>query len=338
MSRKSFSVITSLVLILVLLPGLLQAQVKQADYERAANLREKFQSLALNVVDRSGWIGKTPRFWYRKSVEGGHEYFVVDAEALSKKTAFDHDRLAASLAKLLKDEVDPKRLPFRAIQFALKEKAIRFDVGESKYECDLTSYVCKKIGEATRRRRRDPFTMWERGPAPEAESSETKSSPDRKWEVYIKNYNIYVRSKETNDEFVLSSDGSEGNYYTFASIRWSPDSKKLVAFRLKRGYHRIIHYVESSPTDQLQPKHQQMEYAKPGDALDIDQPVLFHIDSKKQMDIDNTLFPNPYDMTKHGERLGLGQREYQLVEVLSPTKTMKMKPPKQQFERAPSFY
>lgn len=281
---------------MVLLPGLLTAQVKKADYERAAGLREKFQSLALDIVDRSGWIERTPRFWYRMSVQGGYEFYVVDAEALSKKIAFDHERLAASIAKLLKDEIDPKRLPFRSIQFVNKEKAIRFDIGEWKYECDLTSYVCKKVGEA-RRRRRNPFTMWERGPAPEAASSETKTSPDGKWEAYIKNYNIYIRSKETNDEFALSHDGSEGDYYTFSSIRWSPDSKKLAAFRLKRGFHRIIHYVESAPDDQLQPKHHQMEYAKPGDALDIDMPVLFHISTKKQIDIDNTLFQNPYDMT-----------------------------------------
>ncbi len=49
-------------------------------------------------------------------------------------------------------------------------------------------------------------------------------------------------------------------------------------------------------------------------------------------------YKNPYLVTKHGEKLGLGQREYELVEILSPKKTMKMKPPKQQFERAPSFF
>ncbi len=49
-------------------------------------------------------------------------------------------------------------------------------------------------------------------------------------------------------------------------------------------------------------------------------------------------YKNPYLVTKHAEKLGMGQREYTLVEVLSPKKTMKMKPPKHVFERAPSFY
>src|SRR5262249_52173107 len=46
------------------------------------------------------------------------------------------------------------------------------------------------------------------------------------------------------------------------------------------------------------PKYFTMDYAKPGDALDAPQPVLFHIDSKKQFVIDNTLFPNPYQLSR----------------------------------------
>ncbi|MFX1317819.1 MAG: DUF362 domain-containing protein [Promethearchaeota archaeon] len=49
-------------------------------------------------------------------------------------------------------------------------------------------------------------------------------------------------------------------------------------------------------------------------------------------------YKNPYLVTMHAEKLGLGTREYDLVEVLPPKKTMRMKPPKQEFERAPSFY
>ena len=296
MSSSKYKFIPVFALIFVLLPGLLPAQVKPADYERATELRAKFQSLALDIVDRCVWIEKTPRFWYRKSVKGGYEFYVVDAAARTKKIAFDHERLASALAKVLKDKVDPRNLPFRSIEFVNNEKSIQFDIGEWKYSCDLISYICKKEGPARRRRRRG-FSMWERGPAPQAASSETKASPDGRWNAYIKNYNIYIRSKDANDEFALSHDGSEGNYYTFASIRWSPDSKKLAAYRLKRGFHRIIHYVESSPADQLQPKYHQMEYAKPGDALDIDQPVLFHIETKKQIEINNDLFPNPYDIS-----------------------------------------
>ncbi len=41
-------------------------------------------------------------------------------------------------------------------------------------------------------------------------------------------------------------------------------------------------------------------YRKPGDALDIAYPALFDIATKKEIEIDHALFPNPYDITRAG--------------------------------------
>ena len=122
MKRKYLSWILCLALILTIPPGFLSAQVKPADYERALKLREKFQSLVFNTVDGSSWIGKTTRFWYRKSIEGGTEFYIVDAANVSKKIAFDHTRVAAALTELLKEDQNPKKLPFRSIRFTPNEK------------------------------------------------------------------------------------------------------------------------------------------------------------------------------------------------------------------------
>jgi hypothetical protein len=67
--------------------------------------------------------------------------------------------------------------------------------------------------------------------------------------------------------------------------------------RVRPGYKREVHYIESSPEDQLQPKFSSIVYAKPGDVLDLEQPVLFDVASKKQINVDNSLFPNPYELT-----------------------------------------
>src|SRR6266545_4498316 len=79
-----------------------------------------------------------------------------------------------------------------------------------------------------------------------------------------------------------------------ARYNFPPSSDTKVA----PGYERTLDYVESSPADQLQPKYHTIEYAKPGDALDQPQPVLFNIETKKQIIVDNTLFPNPYNLTR----------------------------------------
>jgi dipeptidyl aminopeptidase/acylaminoacyl peptidase len=41
-----------------------------------------------------------------------------------------------------------------------------------------------------------------------------------------------------------------------------------------------------------------MQYAKPGDVLDVEVPVLFHVATKKRLDVDTSLFPNAYDNSR----------------------------------------
>src|SRR5262249_20278451 len=141
----------------------------------------------------------------------------------------------------------------------------------------------------------------------------------------IQNFNVFLRAKGARDATLLSTDGSEGNYYTLQSLTWSLDSKHLVAYRVHPGYKREVHYVESSPADQIQPKHSTLTYAKPGDAVDIAQPVLFQIrsDGTRQIDIDNTLFPNPYSLSRprwwedsRGFTFDYNQRGHQLYAVM----------------------
>ena len=83
MNRKRLTSKAVLVCSLLLIPSIVRAQVTAADYERAQALRNKYQGVAVNVVDRANWIAGTTRFWYRKSVKGGNEFMVVDAQTLA---------------------------------------------------------------------------------------------------------------------------------------------------------------------------------------------------------------------------------------------------------------
>lgn len=123
------------------------------------------------------------------------------------------------------------------------------------------------------------------------------ASFDGKWEAFIQNFNVYLKPAGKGDEIALSFDGSENDYYSQRSLAWSPDSKKLVAYHTRPGFDREITYIESSPSDQVQPKHTTLRYVKPGDPVDIAQPALFDIETRKQIEIDRSLFPNPYAIT-----------------------------------------
>ncbi len=280
------------------------AQGTLADYERAGSLREKYVGATFNLPERAEWIGKTSRFWYRKAVKGGNEFVLVDAETPAKRPAFDHERLAAALSTATGEKYSGLKLPFLQINFVDNEKSVEFNVGETRWRCDLTDYTVKKLppggpGESGQRRGGGiPLSMGLPGPRYNFPQTEAKTSPDGNWEAWVNNFNIWVRPKGRKDGVALSFDGSEGNYYALASLVWSPDSKMIAAYRVRPGYNRKIQYVESSPADQIQPKYHTMDYAKPGDALDLPQPVLFRVESKKQFMIENGLFPNPYQLSR----------------------------------------
>ena len=88
------------------------AQGTLSDYQRAQSLREKFLGLAVNVPGQTNWISGANRFWYRKSVRGGNEFMLVDADALTKQPAFDHEKLAAALSSASGTKYTAITLPF----------------------------------------------------------------------------------------------------------------------------------------------------------------------------------------------------------------------------------
>src|ERR1700733_2692659 len=162
------------------------------------------------------------------------------------------------------------------------------------------------------------------------EPPEVCASFDGKWEAFIQNYNVFLKAVGGKDPAVpLSFDGSEGSYYTLRSVAWSPDSKKIAAYHTRPGYDREIMYIESSPADQIQPKHTTIHYQKPGAALDIAYPVLFDVDTKQEIAIDNTLFPNPFSLStpvwwKDGRGFTFeynqrGHQAYTIIEVDAKT-------------------
>src|SRR5260221_12511865 len=125
-------------LLLLALPTcLVWGQGTSADYQRAQGLREKFQGLALNIPGPANWIDSTSRFWYRKSVRGGHEFVLVDANTLARDPAFDHAKLAASLSAISGEKYEPVTLPFSEFTFLDQQREIQFTSKGAAWKCRL---------------------------------------------------------------------------------------------------------------------------------------------------------------------------------------------------------
>ena len=152
---------------------------------------------------------------------------------------------------------------------------------------------------------------------------EVCASFDGKWLAFIRDFNVYLKPTDKGEAFPLSFDGTENNYYSLSSVAWSPDSKKLAAYHTRPGFDREIMYIESSPRDQLQPKQMTTHYAKPGDPVDIAYPTLFDVATHKGAEIDNALFPNPYELStpvwrkdSRGFTFEYNQRGHQAYKVI----------------------
>src|SRR5690625_1502630 len=92
-------------------------------------------------------------------------------------------------------------------------------------------------------------------------------SPDGKKVAFIRNNNIYIAEKSDFDSVKpLTYDGSPGEYYA-ADLKWSPNGRKIAGYISSRVDTRVLTLIESSPSDQLQPKLHTRDYRKPGDAL-----------------------------------------------------------------------
>ena len=270
-------------------PAAVAAQGTPADYDRANSLKKKYEAAAIDIAGQASWIGDSHRFWYRKLSKGATEFTLVDAETLKKQPAFDHEKIAVSLSAATGNTYNADQLPLNFLDFDPSGSSFSSFVEGTPIRCTLADSVCKKTGDNRGGGEMEGGRRGQEGP---------RVSPDHKWEAIINNYNVGVRRPGSLDLIFLTTDGSEGNHYDLSSIVWSPDSTKLAAYRVKPGYHREVHYIESSPEDQIQPKNFSVQYAKPGDVLDLDQPVLLDVAAKKQSDIDNSLFPNPYALSE----------------------------------------
>lgn len=277
--------------IALLTGGMALAQGTVEDYNRAYELREKYNSKHVfysNVNPQ--WIDGTNLFWYVRNTPEGNEYVKVDAGKQKRTALFDQQKLSAALESSTGKDIDPMQLPIQRCHVTPGADTLRF-VYEGKRWCfDIRRNRLTDEGQlpAPGRQRHWMEVDDEKGGAP-------VTSPDGKYVAFIKNDNIYVREVATGKETQLSQDGTPGNYYS-SYIQWSPDSKLVAAFRIRPAQKRYVYYVESSPADQLQPKLHKQEYAKPGDELAFKVPCIYGVENGKRLIPSTDLFSHQYEI------------------------------------------
>ena len=164
-------------------------------------------------------------------------------------------------------------------------------------------------------------------PSPDrAERSNRRQRPatveNDHWRVFVKDHNLWVASKDdSGEEKQLTFDATYENTFQMVGhgtrwfglsesradqgdLIWSPDGSYLIALQTKRHSEPRVHYVESTPEDQLQPKLRSYQYPKPGAELLVNRPRLFSLNNPQEIPLDNALFSNPFDIRCEWEPSG----------------------------------
>jgi dipeptidyl-peptidase 4 len=237
------------------------------------------------------WYKDGSRFWYRNKVRQGAEFILVDPARGSRELLFENAKLAAAISTAADTSVDPTKLPFRTFRFAKDgddERTIEFRFGKRRVLCDIAAYRCTASDTLPSD---VPFVL----------------SPDRKWEAYVRGYDVYVRARGvTTDTTRLTSDGAQ--YWSYGlgepspqerlqtllrprrpQIRWAPDSRHLIVARQDArnvGQMPYISYTSQRPRAFSQP------YALPGDSV-IPKPGFHILDRETRANVRVQLDPAP---------------------------------------------
>jgi len=271
------------------------SQGTMADYARADNARALYADKVFYGNVRPTWIGESSLFWYENMTPSGRMYVIVDPIKKTKKEAIDQTKFIKSFQTVTGTKAEAGKLPIRNIVFLKDGASFTFEFSGIRYTCNVSDYKIIK-GDSIRPAgdRRPAGSDWAWNSTDELRNPPVVS-PDKKWSAYIKDFNVWVRSAADNKEFKLSHDGGIGEYYS-AFIRWSPDSRKIMTTKVRPAEKHMIHYIESSPVDQIQPKYTVQEYRKPGDAIPQSYPQVFDVESKSHIRVEAGIVENQYSL------------------------------------------
>jgi dipeptidyl aminopeptidase/acylaminoacyl peptidase len=298
------------------------SQVTPEDYRRADSIR-KLNDLVYHGFIRPQWIDSSHWFWYKVKTRRGQEYFLVDAAKQKKTEAFNQEKLCSRINDQTSKSHKPYSLPISRISFKNNLRELNFELDSFTWKCNLSNYKLKRCSKVEKEK---PRRYW--GESIDELGNPPVVSPDSQWVACIRNFNVYIKDRKTKAEYQLSYDGAEGEFYS-SFLEWSPDSKLIAVNKIRDNKKHYVHFIESSPKEQLQPKLHKIEYLKPGDALPIRHPSLFSVDEKKQIPFSTSEFEHQYyisDITWWKDSRGFtfefnqrGHQVYQVVEVDAAT-------------------
>ena len=224
-------------MLLSIAPSAAFSQVALTDYQRADSVI-KLNDIVYHQINSVNWIDASSSFWYQVKTRDGAVFTLVDAGKMTRKSAFDLEKLVKQLNKQSDVKTTEKSVQLQKLKFDLKANLIHFEFGNSVWTCNLKNYALSK-DSAIKAETQHPY--W--NDQNDELGNKPVTSPDSIWVAFIKNYNVYLRNAKDKKEFQLSFDGSSGDFYS-SYFSWSPDSKKRAVKTVSKSEDHFIYFIE----------------------------------------------------------------------------------------------
>ncbi len=248
------AVARALALATLLLAGEAQAaRVTLANYARAEQFMPyNTEPLVFNAVDTVTWL-PSGKFWYRTRTHAGVTLRLVDPVRGLQRKVFEQSKVTAALPAM-GGQYEGRDIEFDGFELSADERTVTFQAGPHVWQCDMNGEACRKL-------------------APR--ESAAMRSPDGNREVFVRDYNLWVRDLSSGKETQLTADGEHDFGYAIEnsakryetrppSILWSPDSKRIATFQLDQ---RGVGNMYSVAIARGHPKLDAWKYPLAGDAV-----------------------------------------------------------------------
>jgi dipeptidyl-peptidase 4 len=251
-----------------------QNTVTFLEYARAEQkLPWHLDKLVFNAELKPNWL-RAGKFWYLCQTRTGMTFMLIDAVNNTRSQLFDVVKLCEILTSQTGIKHDAKELEFDWLEYNEDTNVIKFAPRSNPeelaitWQCDLASYACTNLTEQG--------------------TTSGIYSPNKKYLVFTKQHNLWLRSVETGQEQPLTTDGEL--YYGYADspdtrlssvseykqgqepmleLRWSPDSRYVLVARADQRQVKPLHILDPLPSKESgqRPVLYSPRIPVPGDAV-----------------------------------------------------------------------
>ena len=207
-------------------------------------------------------------FYYALETRDGEEvsvtFRIVDTNDGSEKDLFDHDALKAAL--------QTERIPFSSCD--AENGTVRFVYENYEYAFNIGTKELVKEGFHQKRA--------------------VSVSPDKKKEVFVRDYDLWIRNTETKEETRLTYDGEKDYAYAAVAeysgyitdrikgepivpdVLWSPDSMRFVTYKLDQRNVKDLYIIQSYDEETRESIRPRLHTYKCGFPEDEDIPLAYY--------------------------------------------------------------